>query len=193
MEVEEEGEDEPPGLLRNEEFDSEVEEEEEAAHGGLLGAPLAPPDNEDEVNISMDEEQLRAGAEGVVEQLQAARGDDGEGGNGGQEGGTGGPVLEPRGGPIDAQDADEVEVEPMDRRGEEDRVDLQPFVDAEVPGPVPLAERLQDVEGWGEIDSWGAWECAISPFFTLEEVPGVSQVKVTLTPTNNIALLGSSL
>ena len=54
--------------------------------------------------------------------------------------------------------------------------DLGPFLDPVVPGPLPEEERLQDVEGWGSIDGWGAWDCAISHTMPLEEVPGPYKV-----------------
>ena len=49
-------------------------------------------------------------------------------------------------------------------------VQLDPWVQAEVPegeaGPIPPT-----ADGWSDVDAFGAWECALSPFQTLESVP----------------------
>ena len=42
-------------------------------------------------------------------------------------------------------------------------------VDPVVPGP--LGQVRQDDDGWGEIDKLGAWDCALSPFPAIEEIP----------------------
>ena len=49
-------------------------------------------------------------------------------------------------------------------------MDLAPFINPAVPAPLqgPLVE---DVEGWSEIDSWGAWECAVLCIVPMEDVP----------------------
>ena len=48
--------------------------------------------------------------------------------------------------------------------------DLIPFIDPIVPGP--LTDINEDADGWGSIDTFGAWECASSKMIPLEEVPG---------------------
>ena len=51
-----------------------------------------------------------------------------------------------------------------------DREDLGPWLDPVVPGPChgPLPN---DGDGWNRIDLLGVWECGLSSFRTLEEVP----------------------
>ena len=48
-------------------------------------------------------------------------------------------------------------------------MDLSIRVDPVVPGP--LGQVRQDDDGWGEIDKLGAWDCALSPFPAIEEIP----------------------
>ena len=50
------------------------------------------------------------------------------------------------------------------------RIDLTPFVDPPVPGPLQVPP-LVDVGGWGQIDTWGVWDCVLSSTRPLEEVP----------------------
>ena len=50
-----------------------------------------------------------------------------------------------------------------------DKIDLTPRVNPTVPGP--LAQVKQDDEGWGEIDKLGAWDCSLSSFSAIEEIP----------------------
>ena len=52
---------------------------------------------------------------------------------------------------------------------EEEYVDIQDRVNPLVPGPQPLVR--QDEDGWDEIDQLGAWDCALSPFQAISEVP----------------------
>ena len=51
------------------------------------------------------------------------------------------------------------------------RVDLRPFTNAVVPGPMQ-APFPDDAEGWSQIDGWGAYDCAVSSIVPMEEVPG---------------------
>ena len=51
----------------------------------------------------------------------------------------------------------------------EETLDLSGRVNPVIPGP--LDQIRQDEEGWGEIDRLGAWDCALSPFQAIEEVP----------------------
>ena len=51
------------------------------------------------------------------------------------------------------------------QQGGEGRVDLTPFFDPPIQGPVPVLQQLQDAKGWG------AWDCALSHIMSLEEVP----------------------
>ena len=51
----------------------------------------------------------------------------------------------------------------------EEYVDIQDRFNPEVPGPQPLVR--QDEDGWDEIDQIGAWECALSKFQAIAEVP----------------------
>ena len=39
------------------------------------------------------------------------------------------------------------------------------------PVPGPLLTILNDESGWGEIDRLGVWDCVLSPFSAIEEVP----------------------
>ena len=48
-------------------------------------------------------------------------------------------------------------------------MDLQDRIDPIVPGPLPSVR--QDENGWGEIDRLGVWECALSSFPAIEEIP----------------------
>ena len=57
----------------------------------------------------------------------------------------------------------------LGERAGEERVDLQGRVDPEVPGPLLVIS--QDDEGWGEIDKLGVWDCVLSPFQAIEEIP----------------------
>ena len=41
---------------------------------------------------------------------------------------------------------------------EGNRIDMRPFTDAVVSGPVP-GPPLEDTEGWCQLDAWGAWQC----------------------------------
>ena len=52
---------------------------------------------------------------------------------------------------------------------EQGKLDLAGRVNPCVPGP--LAQVMQDDEGWGEIDKLSAWECALSTFPAIEEIP----------------------
>ena len=54
---------------------------------------------------------------------------------------------------------------------EGNRIDLRPFTNAVVPGPVP-GPPPEDAEGWSQIDMLGAWECAVSFIVPMEEVLG---------------------
>ena len=51
-----------------------------------------------------------------------------------------------------------------------EREDLEPWIDPFVPvaGPVHM-----DASGWGQIDGLGAWDCALTGFHAMEEVPWV--------------------
>ena len=58
----------------------------------------------------------------------------------------------------------------MQGRGvEEELLDLHDRVDPEVPGPLPAVH--EEEEGWGEIDRLGVWDCVLSPFQAIEEIP----------------------
>ena len=50
-----------------------------------------------------------------------------------------------------------------------EQMDLTGRFDPDVPGP--LAQARQDDDGWAEIDKLGAWDCALSPFPAIEEIP----------------------
>ena len=52
----------------------------------------------------------------------------------------------------------------------DDKVDLGPWLDPEVPGPF-LGPLQDDGDGWNRIDRLGVWECGLSSFRSLEEVP----------------------
>ena len=55
-------------------------------------------------------------------------------------------------------------------RGVSDEViNLQERVDPAVPGPLPTTQ--EDSMGWGEIDKLGVWDCVLSTFSAIEEVP----------------------
>ena len=51
-----------------------------------------------------------------------------------------------------------------------EREDLGPWLDPHVPGPL-LGPLLLDGDGWNQIDHLGMWECGLSTFRHLEEVP----------------------
>ena len=58
----------------------------------------------------------------------------------------------------------------------EGKEDLRPFLDPVVPGPVP--GPIPEVgDGWSRIDSLGVWECSLSPFRALENVPEIHREK----------------
>ena len=60
----------------------------------------------------------------------------------------------------------------LGREGREQgpRTVLALFVNPEIPGP-EAGPLLRDVEGFGEIDSWGVWEVASSCIVPLEDIP----------------------
>ena len=51
----------------------------------------------------------------------------------------------------------------------DEEVDLREKVDPVVPGPLPSVQEHET--GWGEIDRLGVWECVLSPFSAIEEIP----------------------
>ena len=53
----------------------------------------------------------------------------------------------------------------------EEELDLQPFLDPLVPGAVPWCQGQEEGDGWTAIDRLSAWDCFLSPFGALEEVP----------------------
>ena len=65
----------------------------------------------------------------------------------------------------------EAEVEGEAEAEDGGRVDLRPFTNALVPGPMQ-APFPDDAEGWSQIDGWGAYDCAVSSIVPMEEVPG---------------------
>ena len=73
----------------------------------------------------------------------------------------------------DAGGEEAEEIEGGELVGAEDgnRIDLRPFTDAMVPGPLqgPIPE---DAEGWSQIDTWDAFDCSVSSIVPMEEVPG---------------------
>ena len=54
--------------------------------------------------------------------------------------------------------------------------DLRPWLDPVVPGPVTGVIR-EDGDGWSEIDRLGVWDCGLSPFRALEDVPLIHREK----------------
>ena len=54
-----------------------------------------------------------------------------------------------------------VDVAGYGRDAAADRIDLGPYTNAVVPGPLP-GQFPEDAEGWSQIDGWGAYECAVS-------------------------------
>ena len=52
----------------------------------------------------------------------------------------------------------------------EGKVDLRPWFDPVVPGPVQGVVQ-EDGDGWGMIDTLGVWDCGLSSFRALENVP----------------------
>ena len=64
-----------------------------------------------------------------------------------------------------------VDVAGYGRDAAADRIDLGPYTNAVVPGPLP-GQFPEDAEGWSQIDGWGAYECAVSFTVPLEDVPG---------------------
>ena len=57
----------------------------------------------------------------------------------------------------------------------EERQKLGLWLDPQVPGPLPVV--VDDGDGWSRIDSLGAWECGLSSFRPLEEVPSIHREK----------------
>ena len=52
-----------------------------------------------------------------------------------------------------------------------ERVSLLPYIDPPLPTGRP-GLPIVDVDGWASIDSWGAWDCAVTHSLPIEEVPG---------------------
>ena len=57
----------------------------------------------------------------------------------------------------------------------EERQELGPWLDPQIPGPLPVV--VDDGDGWLRIESLGAWECGLSSFRALEEVPSLHREK----------------
>jgi len=55
------------------------------------------------------------------------------------------------------------------RRVDDDQFDISDRMDPTVPGPVEITGI--DVDGWMMIDTLGAWECVLSKFSAMEEIP----------------------
>lgn len=55
-----------------------------------------------------------------------------------------------------------------------EQVDLEPWLDPEVPAPGPV---YLDADGWGKIDGLGGWECILTCFQAMEEVPNAHREK----------------
>ena len=56
-----------------------------------------------------------------------------------------------------------------------EKEDLRPWLNPQVPGP-NTGLILADGDGWNRIDSLGAWECGLSSFRALENVPTQGEV-----------------
>ena len=78
------------------------------------------------------------------------------------------PVWEERGVP---QDGDREETEEEHYEAAQEFGNLADRLDAQVPGPRPLQPDDGVMGGWESIDRLGAWECYLSIFTTMEEVP----------------------
>ena len=52
-----------------------------------------------------------------------------------------------------------------------ERVSLLPYIDPPLPTGLP-GLPIVDADGWASIDSWGAWDCAVTHNLPMEEVPG---------------------
>ena len=52
---------------------------------------------------------------------------------------------------------------------EKEQLDLEHRIDPTVPGPLPSEHK--DDDGWKEIDKLGAWDCVLSPFQAIVEIP----------------------
>ena len=75
-------------------------------------------------------------------------------------------------------------------------MDLTPFINPAIPAPLqgPLVE---DEEGWSEVDSWCALECAVSGIVPLKDVPSAfrkawSAALSTVLARVNLAVLGGT-
>ena len=55
-----------------------------------------------------------------------------------------------------------------------EQVDLDPWLDPEVPMPGPV---FPDMDGWSKIGGLGGWECTLSCFQAMEEVPNSHKEK----------------
>ena len=60
------------------------------------------------------------------------------------------------------------------RGAEGEQVDLGPWLDPEVPGPAPVVLGAPEFHS---IDSWGTWECLLSPCTPMTEVPQAHREK----------------
>ena len=58
----------------------------------------------------------------------------------------------------------------------EGKEDLGPWLDPEVPGPF-IGPVQEDADGWARIDAFGVWECGLSSFRPLENVPLIHREK----------------
>ena len=52
-----------------------------------------------------------------------------------------------------------------------ERVNLLPYIDPPLLTGLPCPP-IVDADGWASIDSWGAWDCAVTHNLLMEEVPG---------------------
>ena len=82
--------------------------------------------------------------------------------------------------------------------GDEDgRIDLRPFINPIVPGPVQGPPPV-DAEGWSQIDTWDTWMCAASCSQLLEDVPSAyrkawsSALSTILTRVNQALVRGDA-
>ena len=55
-------------------------------------------------------------------------------------------------------------------------MDIRPWLDPVVPGPVHGPVQV-DGDGWSRIDKLGVWECGLSSFRALEDVPVIHREK----------------
>jgi hypothetical protein len=71
-------------------------------------------------------------------------------------------------------------VEEEEPRGEDDQYgDTSRFLDPEVPAPHVTQPGEEWLDGWHSIDQIGCWDCYLSLFSTLENVPLQHQVMWT--------------